>query len=82
MVHGVNGNYRIAVMDLASKQLRVLTPGKLDESPGFAPNGSLVLYASRTEGGEARLSAVSIDGKVRQSLSTDSGEVSEPAWSP
>jgi TolB protein len=81
-VHGVGGNFRIAVMDLASKQMRVLTPGKLDESPGFAPNGSMVLYASRNADGEARLSAVSIDGKVRQSLRTDSGEVREPAWSP
>jgi len=81
MVHGEGGNYRIAVMDLASQQLRVLTPGSLDESPGFAPNGSMILYASRS-GGVAQLSAVSIDGKVRQSLRIDGGEVREPAWSP
>jgi TolB protein len=82
MVHGTGGDYRIAVMDLASKRVRVLTPGSLDESPGFAPNGGMILYASRTAGGEAQLSAVSIDGKVRQSLRIDSGEVREPAWSP
>jgi TolB protein len=81
MVHGVGGNYRIAVMDIASKRLRVLTSGPLDESPGFAPNGSIILYASRT-GGTAQLSAVSIDGKVRQNLRIDSSEVREPAWSP
>jgi len=81
MVHGVGGSYRIALLDLASKQLRVLTPGNQDESPGFAPNGSMILYASRT-GGVAQLSAVSIDGKVRQSLRIDGGEVHEPAWSP
>lgn len=81
MVHGNGGSYRIAVMDLASRQVRVLTPGHLDESPGFAPNGSMLLYASRS-GGAAQLSAVSIDGKVRQSLRIDSGEVREPAWSP
>jgi len=81
MVHGVGGDYRIAVMDLASQQLRVLTPGSLDESPGFAPNGSLVLYASHS-GGAARLFAVSIDGKARQSLRIEGGEVREPAWSP
>ncbi len=81
MVHGNGNNFRIAVMDLASKQMRVLTPGSLDESPGFAPNGSMILYASRT-GGVAQLSAVSIDGKVRQSLRIDSGEVRDPAWSP
>jgi TolB protein len=41
----------------------------------------MILYASRTNGA-GQLSAVSIDGKVRQSLRIDSGEVREPAWSP
>jgi TolB protein len=81
MVHGNGQNYRIALMDLASKQLRVLTPGSLDESPGFAPNGSMVLYAAHN-GGAAQLFAVSFDGKVRQSLRIDGGEAREPAWSP
>jgi TolB protein len=81
MVHGVGGSYRIAVMDLASQRLRVLTPGSQDESPGFAPNGSLVLYAAQ-EGGAARLFAVSLDGKTRQSLRIEGGEAREPAWSP
>lgn len=81
MVHGNRGDYRIAVMDLASRQIRVLTKGPLDESPGFAPNGSMILYASRN-GGVGQLSAVSIDGKVRQSLRIEGGEVRQPAWSP
>ncbi len=81
MVHGSGSNYRIAVLDLKTRALAVLTPGPLDESPGFAPNGSMILYASRS-GGAGQLAAVSIDGKVHQSLRTDSGEVREPAWSP
>jgi TolB protein len=82
MVHGVGGSYRIALLDLASQQLRVMTPGSQDESPGFAPNGSMILYASRSGGGAAQLSAVSIDGKVRQSLRIEGGEARQPAWSP
>ena len=81
MVHGNRGDYRIAVMDLDSRQVRVVSKGPLDESPGFAPNGSMILYASRS-GGIGQLSAVSVDGKVRQSLRIDSGEVRQPAWSP
>lgn len=81
MVHGVGGEYRIAVMDLAGRQLRVLTPGPMDESPGFAPNGSMILYATRT-GGSAHLAAISIDGKVRESLRVEGGEARAPAWSP
>jgi len=61
--------------------LNVLTEGRLDESPSFAPNGSLILYASR-KGGTGYLSAVSIDGKMQQKLIFDSSEVREPAWSP
>ncbi|QSA95796.1 Tol-Pal system beta propeller repeat protein TolB [Methylococcus sp. EFPC2] len=78
MVHGVGGSYRIAVLDLANRQLRILTKGPQDESPGFAPNGSMILYAAN--GGQ--LAAVSIDGKVRQSLRVDAGSVRQPAWSP
>jgi len=78
MVHGSGGSYRIAVMDVATRQLRVLTKGPQDESPGFAPNGSMILYAAN--GGQ--LAAVSIDGRVRQSLRVDAGAVRQPAWSP
>jgi TolB protein len=81
MVHGNRGDYRIAVMDMATRTVNVLTEGRLDESPSFAPNGSLILYASR-KGGVGYLSAVSIDGKMQQKLVFDSSEVREPAWSP
>ena len=81
MVHGNGGDYRIGVMDVNSKSISVLTSGPLDESPSFAPNGSMVLYASR-KGNTGYLSAVSIDGRMQQKLVFDSAEVREPAWSP
>lgn len=81
MVHGNGGDYRIAVMDLASRSVRVLTKGRLDESPGFAPNGRMILYTHK-DGGVDQLAAVSVDGKVRQSLRVQGGQVREPAWSP
>jgi len=81
MVHGNGGNYRIAVMDVASKAINVLTQGPADESPSFAPNGSMILYASK-KGRTGFLSAVSIDGKMQQKLGFTGGEVREPAWSP
>ncbi|MDO9104748.1 MAG: Tol-Pal system beta propeller repeat protein TolB [Methylovulum sp.] len=81
MVHGSGGSYRIAIMDMASRAINVLTSGPSDESPSFAPNGSMILYASK-KGGTGFLSAVSIDGKMQQKLVFNSGEVREPAWSP
>lgn len=81
MVTRVNGQFRIALMDLASQGTRLLSRGGLDESPSFAPNGSMVIYATQSNG-RGVLAVVSTDGKVGQRLSQDAGEVREPAWSP
>lgn len=81
MAHGLRNEYRIAVLDMETGRMRTLTPGVLDESPSFAPNGSMILYATR-EGPRGVLSAVSVDGNVRQRLILTEGDVREPAWSP
>jgi len=76
-----NGGYRIGTLDLKSGVTRVLTSGTLDESPSYAPNGVMLIYASQ-ERGRGVLAIVSTDGKVRESLAADQGEVREPAWGP
>jgi len=81
MVHGVDGQFRIAVMDLQQKYLTVLTKSGLDESPSFAPNGSMIIYTS-TQSRGTELAAVSADGRVHQRLALQDGEVREPAWGP
>jgi TolB protein len=81
VAHGRGNEYRIAVLDTDTGRMRILTPGVLDESPSFAPNGSMILYATR-EGSKGVLSAVSVDGNVRQRLILNEGDVREPAWSP
>jgi TolB protein len=81
VAQGRGNEYRIAIWDIETERFSVLTPGKLDESPSFAPNGSMILYATR-EGTRGVLSAVSADGNVRQRLILSEGDVREPAWSP
>lgn len=81
LVHGTKGTFRTAVLDLENNALRVLTKTTLDESPSFAPNGSMILYATSDAGGGA-LAGVSTDGRVRQELAAQQGDVREPAWSP
>lgn len=80
MVQGQGGAYRIAVLDLKTGESRTLTGRALDESPSFAPNGSMIIYATNNAQGE--LAAVSIDGRVHQRLAVQEGDVREPAWSP
>lgn len=76
-----DGAFRLAVMDLASRQVQVLTDSHKDESPSFAPNGRMILIATEL-GGRGVLSAVSIDGRIKQRLSISAGDVREPAWGP
>jgi TolB protein len=73
--------YRIAVQDLASGTVNVLSHGVLDESPSFAPNGAVIIYAGR-DGDIGTLQTVSVDGLVTQRLKSDQGEIREPVWGP
>jgi TolB protein len=73
--------YRIAILELATRQVTVLTDGTLDDSPTFAPNGKMILYEAQV-GGRGQLAAVSSDGRVRQRLTSTAGDVQDPAWGP
>jgi TolB protein len=81
MVHNDGGNYRIAVMDLAKKDLLVVSTGRQDESPSFAPNSDILIYATR-QGRNGVLETVSADGLIRQKMASGQGDVREPVWSP
>ena len=81
LVHRDEGRYRIGLLDLENGALQVLTESELDESPSFAPNGSMILYAT-IDGADPVLAAVSLDGRMRQRLAVQTGGVREPAWSP
>lgn len=75
------GKFQVALLDLATQQVQILTDSDRDESPSFAPNGRMILYATVIDG-RGVLSAVSIDGRVRQRLTVNAGDVREPAWGP
>jgi len=81
MVHNDRGNYRIAVMNLERKDLLVLSSGQQDESPSFAPNSDILIYAT-WQRGNGVLETVSADGLIRQKMASGQGDVREPVWSP
>ncbi len=86
LVNGSGNDYKIGVIDLEDKRLRLVSNGPLDESPSFAPNGTMILYASRN-GSQGVLSAVPIfgagaSGPTAHQLVFAQGDIREPAWSP
>jgi TolB protein len=76
-----NGNFQLAVMDLANQQTQILTDSTKDESPSFAPNGRMIIYATEING-RGVLATISTDGRVRQKLSVQAADVREPSWGP
>lgn len=83
VAQGAGNTYRIAMMDssLGAARWSTLSPGSLDESPTFAPNGAMIIYAAR-EGRRGVLYSVSADARVRERVVLDDGDVREPAWGP
>lgn len=76
-----DNRYRIAILDPESERMEVLSDGRLDESPTFAPNGRMILYATEHQG-RGVLGAVSSDGRVAVRLSQSESNIREPAWGP
>lgn len=75
------GLFNIAVHNLGSGTLKVLTHSSLNDSPTLAPNGMMVMFGSN-EGGRGVLGAVTLDGRLKMRLPAQEGSVQEPAWSP
>jgi len=81
VVYGQSNTYKIGAVDAANGMLRVLTTGRLDESPSFAPNGAQIIYATR-ENGRGVLASVSTDGLIQTQIASVAGDVREPVWGP
>jgi TolB protein len=76
-----DGRFFVALKEIQGGAETLLTEGGQEESPSFAPNGRWVMYTSMN-GGRDALMASSIDGRIKQRLSTTLGDIREPAWGP
>ena len=80
-VSRVGGAFKLQVMELASGNATQLTDTTADESPSFAPNSRLIVYATQQQGKEA-LMTTTLDGKIKARLAGASGDIREPDWGP
>ena len=83
LVHKGQGatDFNIAVLNLKTGRLRLLTASKLEDSPSIAPGGRRLIYS--VQGGmRGELGIVSADGRVKHRLPSVEGDVREPAWGP
>jgi TolB protein len=76
-----NGHFFIATQDFETMQLQQLTIGDWDKKPSYAPNGKLILFASEAQG-RGILATLSSDGRVKQKMFSQQGDIREPMWSP
>lgn len=79
--HYTGGKFYIAVQDFETRQVQILTPGGWEKKPSFAPNGKLVLFATEVQG-RGILATVSSDGRVKQKMTPQQGDIREPTWGP
>jgi TolB protein len=76
-----DGRFQLYALDLTNGQEQRLSDTAKDESPSFSPNGKYIMYA--TEGNRrGSLAVVSVDGRVKQTLTTQAGDIREPTWGP
>ncbi len=79
--HFNDGTFHIAVHDLESRQTQILTAGGWEKKPSFAPNGKMILFATEVQG-RGILATVSSDGRVKQKMVAQRGDIREPMWGP
>jgi TolB protein len=79
-----NGNaFRLMSLDLSSPgaQPAPITDTSDDEHPSFAPNGRLIIYATRSQGRSVLMTST-LDGKIKARLPSQTADLREPVWGP
>ncbi|MDH4275448.1 MAG: Tol-Pal system beta propeller repeat protein TolB [Gammaproteobacteria bacterium] len=85
IVHTEDNRDRIAVMEMATRQVRIVDDTEGVTTLSVAPNGRMLLYATNIiQGGKQKsvLYTISLDGHVKRLVSFADADIGEPAWSP
>jgi TolB protein len=77
-----NGSaFRLTTLDLSNGIVQTLSDTVDDESPSFAPNGRLIVFATRVQGRDV-LMTTTLDGRIKTRLLSSGADMREPAWGP
>jgi TolB protein len=76
-----DGSFQLFALDLSNGQELRLSDTTKDESPSFSPNGKYIMYATES-GRRGSLAVVSVDGRIKQRVTTQAGDIREPTWGP
>jgi len=77
----IGGAFKLQVMELSTSTVSSITDTAADESPSFAPNSRLIVYATQQQGREALMTST-LDGKIKARLAGQAGDIREPDWGP
>ncbi|WP_295950709.1 Tol-Pal system beta propeller repeat protein TolB [Rhodoferax sp.] len=80
-VSRIGGAFKLQVMELSTSTVTSITDTTADESPSFAPNSRLLVYATQQQGREALMTST-LDGKIKARLAGQAGDIREPDWGP
>ena len=72
---------RLMLMDMRNGQSLALTDGRDDASPSFAPNGRMLMYATRDARRDV-LMTTTLDGRIKTRLHAPGQDMLEPVWGP
>ena len=80
LIHRVGKNYRLALLNIATRDLTIMTQNKSDESPYFSPNGGMIIFATNRDN-KGILSIISLHNNQIVELTQKDGVIREPSWS-
>lgn len=80
LIHRVGKNYRLALLNIATRDLTIMTQNKSDESPYFSPNGGMIIFATNRDN-KGILSIISLHNNQIVELTKKDSVIREPSWS-
>ena len=80
LIHRVGKDYRLALLNIATRDLTIMTQNKSDESPYFSPNGGMIIFATNLDN-KGILSIISLHNNQIVELTQKNSVVREPSWS-